>query len=72
MPQPQIPKVQHRVPPADLGILIAAAIPDLGEQEAAGNGPAPLTLPLWPWTEASLRNRLAEARNILAQRTCTV
>ena len=47
-------QLEHGVISADLSILIAAAIPDLVDQEAAGNSP-PLEPPAWPWTEASLR-----------------
>ena len=61
-------QVRHRVTPADLGILIAAAIPDLRDQEAAGAGVPPKTQPIWPWTEASFGERLTEARSILAAR----
>ena len=61
-------QVRHRITPADLGILVAAAIPDLREEEAAGAGVPPKTSPIWPWTEASFRNRVAEARSVLAER----
>ena len=57
-------QLEHGVISADLSILIAAAIPDLVDQETAGNSP-PLEPPAWPWTEASLRARLSEARNTL-------
>ena len=59
-------QVEHRARPADLALLIAAAIPDLAEQEAAGSGPPPVEPPLWPWSEESFRGRLAEARTALA------
>src|SRR5438552_198349 len=61
-------QVRHQVTPADLGVLIAAAIADLREQEAAGSGPPPETPPTWPWTDATFRDRLAEARCVLAGR----
>lgn len=59
-------QLEHRAVPADLAILIAAAIPDLSEQEAAGLGPPPPEPPRWPWTDEKLRARLAEARDVLA------
>jgi hypothetical protein len=55
-------QLQHRAVPADLATLIAAAIPDPADQEAAGLGPAPPEPPTWPWSEESLRTRIAEAR----------
>jgi hypothetical protein len=55
-------QVQHRVKPADLAILIAAAIPDPAEQWAAGSGPPPAEPPEWPWSEEAFRDRLAQAR----------
>ncbi len=61
-------QVQHRVPPADLATLIAAAIPDLAEQEAAGAGPPPAEFPWWPWSVEAFSQRLAEARFILQRR----
>jgi hypothetical protein len=59
-------QVQHRAVPADLAVLIAAAIPDLADQEAAGLGPPPDEPPIWPWPDDLLRSRLAEARAALA------
>ena len=59
-------QLQHRAVPADLAILIAAAIPDFAEQQAAGLSPPSDQSPSWPWTEESLRARLAEAQAILA------
>lgn len=58
-------QVRHRAAPADLAVLIAAAIPDLAAQEAAGVGPPPAEPPAWPWSEDLLRSRLAEARIVL-------
>jgi hypothetical protein len=58
-------QLQHRAVPADLATLIAAAIPDLADQEAAGLGPPTVESPSWPWTEETLRTRLAEARAAL-------
>jgi hypothetical protein len=57
-------QLEHGVISADLSILIAAAIPDLAEQEAAGSCP-PSEPPTWPWSENSLSSRLAEARCLL-------
>lgn len=59
-------QLAHRAIPADLAVLIAAAIPDPEEQEGAGLGPPPAEPPAWPWTEAALRARVAEARAALA------
>jgi hypothetical protein len=64
-------QLQHRAVPADLALLIAAAYPDLAEQEAAGKGPPPNEPPTWPWPVEALRARLAEARTILAERERT-
>ena len=60
-------QLQHRAIPADLAVLIAAAIPDPMEQEEAGQGPPPTELPTWPWSEGTLRERVAEARALLAK-----
>jgi hypothetical protein len=59
-------QLEHRAIPADLATLIAAAIPDPAEQQAAGLGPPPSEPPRWPWTEAGLRARIAEARAALS------
>ena len=59
-------QVQHRAVPADLAVLIAAAIPDLADQEAAGHGPPPTEPPTWPWSDDLLHSRLAKARTVLA------
>ena len=60
-------QLERRVTPADLGAIIAAAMPEPGEQASAAADP-PAAAPTWPWTRASLQNRLAEARTILAER----
>lgn len=60
-------QVQHRAIPADLATLIAAAIPDPADQEAAGLGPPPDEPPTWPWSEDALRARLLNARTALAE-----
>jgi hypothetical protein len=61
-------QLQHGVVPADLAVLIAAAIPSPGDQWAAGYGSSPAESPVWPWSDEALRTRLAEARAVLAER----
>jgi hypothetical protein len=51
-----------------LAILVAAAMPDLAEQAAAGAGPTPAVPRRWPWSGDALHNRVMEARSILADR----
>jgi hypothetical protein len=58
-------QLEHYFVSADLAILIAAAIPDIADQEAAGMEP-PAEPPAWPWSGDSLKARLEEARNLLA------
>lgn len=58
-------QLQHRAVPADLAVLIAAAMPDPADQEAAGLGPPPAEPPAWPWPNDALRGRLADARAAL-------
>ena len=58
-------QLQHDITPADLAVLIAAALPDPADQEAAAHGPQPANPPVWPWSDVSIRTRLAEARAIL-------
>ena len=41
----------HQVRPADLAHLIAAALPNPADQEAASCDPHPEENPLWPWSE---------------------
>ena len=55
----------HQVRPADLALLIAAAFPDLADQEAAGVGPPPAQLPAWGWWEEGFSARLQEALTTL-------
>ena len=43
-------QLEHRAVPADLAVLIAAALPDLADQEAAGLGSPPAEPPTWPWS----------------------
>ena len=59
-------QLEHRAIPAEMSILIAAAMPDPADQRAAGLGPPPADVPRWPWTEERLRSRLAEASAALA------
>ena len=58
----------HQAISANLALIIAAAIPDLAEQWAAGVGPPPVDPPTWPWTKATIKARLAEARAVLNSR----
>ena len=60
-------QLQHRAIPADLAVLIAAAIPDPLDQEEAGVGPPPIEPPTWPWSEGSWRERVSEAQAALAE-----
>ena len=60
-------QLQHRAIPADLAVLIAAAIPDPIDQEQAGLGPPPVEPPTWPWSEAAWGERISEARATLAE-----
>ena len=59
-------QVEHGVPPADLALLIAAAIPTPADQ-AAAICPTSAEPPLWPWSNQSWQARLAEAEAILAE-----
>src|SRR5437870_1933187 len=61
-------QVEHRVVPADLATLIAAAIPDPKEQEDAASTPPAGRPPTWPWDGDAFRTRLAEARTVLELR----
>jgi hypothetical protein len=58
-------QLAHQAIPADLATIIAAAIPDPADQAAASTV-APTGLLVWPWTEHNFRDRLGEARAILA------
>jgi hypothetical protein len=58
-------QVDHRAIPADLGTIIAAAIPCLADQEAAALGPPPSEPPAWPWPGDSFAKRLADAEAVL-------
>src|SRR3954452_20344375 len=59
---------EHRALPADLAVLIAAALPDPADHDAAGRGPPPAEPPAWPWSRQSFPARLAEARKVLDTR----
>ncbi len=63
-PAKQLQRSHHAIP-ANLGVIIAAAIPDLAQQWAAGAGPPPAGPPTWPWSPATIEARLAEARALL-------
>src|SRR5262249_54140101 len=61
-------QIQHSATPAELAILIAAALPDSVDQEAAAHSNTSTEQPVWPWSDVTLRARLAEARTILGIR----
>jgi hypothetical protein len=61
-------QVEHGVRPADLAALIAAAIPDVADQEAAGAGTPPAEPLRWPWSVEVFHRRLNEARVVLQGR----
>jgi hypothetical protein len=46
-------QVAHAVVAAEVATLIAAAMPDLSEQESAACGPPPPEPCTWPWSEES-------------------
>jgi hypothetical protein len=56
---------EHQAISANLAVIIAAGIPDLAEQWAAGVGPPPAGPPVWPWSKAAIETRLAEALALL-------
>ena len=58
-------QVAHKVPPANLALIIAAALTEPGEQEAAADGPPPTETPVWPWPLDSCARRVEEARQLL-------
>lgn len=58
-------QVERGTIPADLALLIAAAMPDPADQEAAGLGPPPPEPPTWPWRGNDLLKRVDQARAIL-------
>ena len=57
-------QLDHHVVSADLSMLIAAAIPDIADQESDAIDP-PTGVPAWPWSDDSLNARLEEARSFL-------
>jgi hypothetical protein len=61
-------QVQHALKPADLAILIAAALPEPAEQEAMALKIPAKDRPAWPWLEDEFTRRLEEARATLAER----
>jgi hypothetical protein len=61
-------QLQHRAKPADLAMLIAAAIPDPADQEAASLACTFAEPVAWPWSDETFRSRIAEARSFLAER----
>jgi hypothetical protein len=58
-------QVAHKIPPASLAQIIAAALTEPGEQEAAADGPPPTESPIWPWPEDGCARRIEEARRLL-------
>ena len=58
-------QLEHKVVPANLALIIAASMRDLGEQEAAAEGPPPAEPPVWPWPGDSCARRVEEARELL-------
>jgi hypothetical protein len=58
-------QVAHQIPPANLALIIAAALTEPGEQETAADGPPPTEAPLWPWPDDSCARRVEEARQLL-------
>jgi hypothetical protein len=60
-------QLEHRVIPADLAVLIAAALPDPADQETSGLSQPPKP-PTWPWSDQDFHARLAQARTTLARR----
>ena len=61
-------QVTQKVRPAELSLLIAAALPDPAEQEAAISEATRSACPTWPWSVQSFQDRLGEAQAILASR----
>lgn len=61
-------QVQHHASPADLAILVAAAIPDPTEQQKIALSDPPADSPRWPWSQTTLNERVVEARSLLARR----
>jgi hypothetical protein len=57
---------EHGAIPAELALIIAAAIPDLDAQFTAGIGPPPHDPPAWPWSGEALRARVIQAKSLLS------
>jgi hypothetical protein len=58
-------QLEHKVVPAELALIIAAAMTEPGEQESAAEGPPPVEPPVWPWPGDSCARRVEEARELL-------
>src|SRR5947209_224668 len=56
---------EHRAIPADLGTIIAAAMPSPADQQGAALGPPLAEPPSWPWPGDALSKRLADAETLL-------
>jgi hypothetical protein len=61
-------QVAQEVRPAELSLLIAAALPNPAEQQAAVSEASRSPCPTWPWSVQSFQDRLGEAQAILASR----
>src|SRR4029077_1989128 len=61
-------QVAQGVRPAELSLLIAAALPDPAAQQAAVSGATRSACPTWPWSAQSFQDRLGEAQALLASR----
>ena len=59
-------QVAQGVRPAELALLIVAAIPDPAEQQAAAMATASAIA--WPWSGSEFRDRLEEARQVISAR----
>lgn len=62
-------QVAMGVRPAELSLLIAAALPDPAEQQAAVSGVDRSACPTWPWSVQSFQHRLGEAQAIIDSRS---
>ena len=61
-------QVAMGVRPPELSLLIAAALPDPAEQQAAVSGVDCSACPTWPWSVQSFQDRLGEAQAIIDSR----
>src|SRR5262245_53468370 len=59
-------QLQHQVLPAELAVIIAASMPNLADPDQAAIYPSDDPI-AWPWSEETLRDRIAEARELLAE-----